>query len=54
MGVSKSSIVADAGAAAPGQPVTVEIPLPTAGVYPFYCTIDFHSGLGMKGRIEVQ
>ncbi len=37
-----------------GQTVTVEVPLPTAGVYPFYCDIDFHSGLGMKGRIEVQ
>jgi plastocyanin len=37
-----------------GQTVTVEIPLPTAGVYPFYCDIDFHAGLGMKGRIEVQ
>ncbi len=36
------------------QTVTVEIPLPTAGVYPFYCDIDFHAGLGMKGRIEVQ
>ncbi len=37
-----------------GQTVTVEIPLPTAGVYPFFCAIDFHAGLGMKGRIEVQ
>jgi plastocyanin len=37
-----------------GQTVTVEVPLPTAGVYPFYCSIDFHAGLGMKGRIEVQ
>jgi plastocyanin len=37
-----------------GQTVTVEVPLPTAGVYPFYCDIDFHAGLGMKGRIEVQ
>jgi plastocyanin len=37
-----------------GQMVTVEVPLPTAGVYPFYCDIDFHAGLGMKGRIEVQ
>ena len=37
-----------------GQTVTMEIPLTTAGVYPFYCDIDFHSGLGMKGRIEVQ
>jgi plastocyanin len=36
------------------QTVIVEVPLPTAGVYPFYCAIDFHSGLGMKGRIEVQ
>ena len=37
-----------------GQTVTLEVPLATAGVYPFYCDIDFHSGLGMKGRIEVQ
>ena len=37
-----------------GQTVTMEIPLTTAGVYPFYCDIDFHAGFGMKGRIEVQ
>jgi plastocyanin len=37
-----------------GQTVTLEVPLTTAGVYPFYCDIDFHAGLGMKGRIEVQ
>jgi plastocyanin len=37
-----------------GRMVTVKIPLSTAGVYPFYCDIDFHAGLGMKGRIEVQ
>jgi plastocyanin len=37
-----------------GQTVTVEIPLTTAGVYSFYCAIDFHAGLGMKGKIEVQ
>lgn len=37
-----------------GQTVTVEIALPTAGVYSFYCAIDFHAGLGMRGRIEVQ
>ncbi len=37
-----------------GQMVTVEVPLTTAGVYSFLCTIDFHAGLGMKGRIEVQ
>jgi len=37
-----------------GRTVTVEVPLTTAGVYPFYCDIDLHSGLGMKGRIEVQ
>jgi plastocyanin len=36
------------------QTVTVEVPLSTAGVYSFYCAIDFHAGLGMKGRIEVQ
>jgi plastocyanin len=36
------------------QTVTVEIPLTTAGVYPFYCDIDLHAALGMKGRIEVQ
>ena len=37
-----------------GQTVTVEVPLPTAGTYSFYCDIDFHAGLGMKGKIEVQ
>jgi plastocyanin len=37
-----------------GQTVTVEVPLTTAGVYPFYCDIDFHAGLGMKGKIEVR
>ena len=37
-----------------GRTVTVEVPLPTAGVYHFFCAIDFHAGLGMKGRIEVQ
>ena len=34
--------------------VTMEIPLDTAGVYPFYCDVDLHSTLGMKGRIEVK
>ncbi len=37
-----------------GEMVTVKVLLPDAGVYPFYCAIDFHAGLGMKGRIEVQ
>ncbi len=37
-----------------GEMVTVKVPLPDTGVYPFYCSIDFHAGLGMKGRIEVQ
>jgi plastocyanin len=36
------------------QAVTMEIPLDTAGVYPFYCDVDMHSTLGMKGRIEVK
>jgi len=36
------------------QTVTLEIPLTTAGVYPFYCDKPFHSTLGMKGRIEVK
>ncbi len=36
------------------QTVTMEIPLPVAGVYPFYCDVDLHAKLGMKGRIEVQ
>jgi len=34
--------------------ITMEIPLQTAGVYPFYCDKPFHSTLGMKGRIEVK
>jgi plastocyanin len=38
----------------PHQTVTMEIPLPTAGVYPFHCDIDLHATLGMKGRIEAQ
>jgi plastocyanin len=36
------------------QAVTMEIPLPTPGVYPFYCDIALHAALGMKGRIEVK
>jgi plastocyanin len=36
------------------QAVTMEIPLETAGVYPFYCAVDLHTTLGMKGRIEVK
>ncbi len=36
------------------QTVTIEIPLPVAGVYPFYCDKPFHATFGMKGRIEVQ
>ncbi len=36
------------------QTVTVEVPLTTAGVYPFYCDKPFHESLGMKGRIEVK
>ena len=41
--------------AIPGhQTVTMEIALPAAGVYPFYCDKPFHATLGMKGRIEVR
>ncbi len=36
------------------QVVSMEISLPTAGVYPFYCDVDLHTTLGMKGRIEVK
>jgi plastocyanin len=36
------------------QTITMEIPLPTAGVYPFYCDKPLHATLGMKGRIEVK
>ncbi len=36
------------------QTITVEVPLPTAGVYPFYCDVGPHAALGMKGRIEVK
>ncbi len=36
------------------QTVTMEISLPTAGVYPLYCDKPLHATLGMKGRIEVK
>jgi len=36
------------------QTITMEVPLPTAGIYPFYCDKPLHSTLGMKGRIEVK
>jgi plastocyanin len=36
------------------QAITLEVPLETAGVYPFYCDKPLHTRLGMKGRIEVQ
>jgi plastocyanin len=36
------------------QTVSMEIPLPAAGVYPFHCDVDAHTTLGMKGRIEVK
>jgi plastocyanin len=36
------------------ETATVEIPLNAAGIYPFYCDVDLHSRLGMKGRIEVK
>jgi plastocyanin len=36
------------------QTVTMEVSLPTAGVYPFYCDVDAHTMLGMKGKIEVK
>lgn len=36
------------------ETITMEVPLQTAGVYPFYCDIDLHAALGMKGRIEVK
>jgi len=36
------------------QTITMEIPLQTAGVYPFYCDKPFHATFGMKGRIEVK
>ncbi|MGE5295837.1 MAG: plastocyanin/azurin family copper-binding protein [Solirubrobacterales bacterium] len=36
------------------QTITVEVPLPVAGVYPFYCDVGPHATLGMKGRIEVK
>jgi plastocyanin len=36
------------------QAVTMEVPLPATGVYPFYCDVDLHTTLGMKGRIEVK
>ncbi len=36
------------------QSITMEIPLETTGVYPFYCDVDLHTTLGMKGRIEVK
>lgn len=36
------------------ETATVEIPLDAAGIYLFYCDVDLHSALGMKGRIEVK
>lgn len=36
------------------QSISMEIFLPTAGVYPFYCDKPFHPTFGMKGRIEVK
>jgi plastocyanin len=36
------------------QTVSMEIPLPSPGVYPIYCDIGLHTTLGMKGRIEVK
>lgn len=38
----------------PGKAVRVELPLPTAGVYPFHCAKTLHPTLGMTGRIEAR
>ena len=35
------------------ETVTVKVPLAEPGTYEFYCDKPFHSGFGMKGRIEV-
>ena len=32
--------------------VSVEIPLPEAGTYEFYCDKPFHPAMGMKGRVH--
>jgi len=37
----------------PKETVAVRIPLAEAGTYEFYCDKPFHSGFGMRGRIEV-
>lgn len=37
----------------PHQIVTVNLRLPTAGIYKMYCDKTFHATMGMKGQIEV-
>jgi plastocyanin len=36
------------------ETTTVEVPLKTAGTYPFDCNVDMHAALGMKGKIEAK
>ncbi len=35
------------------ETVEIRVALSEAGIYEFYCDKPFHSGFGMKGRIEV-
>ena len=35
------------------ETVEIRVALAEAGIYEFYCDKPFHSGFGMKGRIEV-
>ena len=37
----------------PKETVEIRITLSETGIYEFYCDKPFHSGFGMKGRVEV-
>ncbi len=37
----------------PKETVEIRIALSQTGIYEFYCDKPFHSGFGMKGRVEV-
>ncbi len=36
-----------------GKTTVIKAAFPEAGIYEFYCDIDFHAALGMKGRVVV-
>lgn len=44
----------DTGFVSPGSSQTVEFDVPTAGVFTYYCAVDGHEGLGMKGTMTVK